>query len=108
MSSLLVHNYMTTGIALYMPYLEELEVRGERVSPQDHCNYFRQPQTVLGYAGLIPQQVRQLSSLSNSNPQEARRPSLHQELRDEPPGADLRSARVPQTSLPHTALSWGL
>ena len=27
MSSLLVHNYMTTGIALYMPHLEELEVR---------------------------------------------------------------------------------
>ena len=43
MSSLLVHNYMTTGIALYMPYLEELEVRGGRVSPRDIvcCNHFR-------------------------------------------------------------------
>ena len=27
MSSLLVHNYMTTGIAIYMPHLVELEVR---------------------------------------------------------------------------------
>merc|ERR1712115_412008 len=41
---------MTRGIAVYMPNLVELEI---------------QPQTVLGYAGLTPQQVRELARLQD-------------------------------------------
>merc|ERR1719342_1666115 len=48
MSSLLVHNFMMRGIAHYMPALIELEV---------------QPQAVLGYSGLTPNQVVELSRL---------------------------------------------
>jgi len=48
MSSLLVHNYMMKGIGHYMPSLKELEV---------------QPQAVLGYHGLTPDQVIELASL---------------------------------------------
>jgi len=48
MSSLLVHDFMMRGISAYMPLLEELEV---------------QPSSVLGYSGLKPAQVRELSSL---------------------------------------------
>jgi len=48
MSSLLVHNFMMRGIAHYMPSLIELEV---------------QPQAVLGYSGLSPDQVVELSRL---------------------------------------------
>ena len=43
MSSLLVHDFLTRGISCYMPELVELEV---------------QPQTVMGYGGLRPSQVR--------------------------------------------------
>jgi len=49
MSSLLVHNFMMRGIAHYMPALIELEV---------------QPQAVLGYSGLTPDQVVELSRLT--------------------------------------------
>jgi len=48
MSSLLVHDFMMRGISHYMPALIELEV---------------QPQTVLGYGGLRPDQVMELSNL---------------------------------------------
>lgn len=48
MSSLLVHDFLTRGIAFYMPELIELEV---------------QPQTVTGYGGLFPCQVKELSRL---------------------------------------------
>jgi len=48
MSSLLVHDFMMRGISHYMPALTELEV---------------QPQTVLGYGGLRPDQVMELSNL---------------------------------------------
>eukprot|EP00092_Neocalanus_flemingeri_P003022 GFUD01003231.1.p1 GENE.GFUD01003231.1~~GFUD01003231.1.p1 ORF type:complete len:621 (-),score=171.92 GFUD01003231.1:623-2485(-) len=48
MSSLLVHDFMMRGISHYMPALTELEI---------------QPQTVLGYCGLRPDQVLELSSL---------------------------------------------
>ena len=48
MSSLLVHDFMMRGISHYMPALTELEV---------------QPQTVIGYGGLRPDQVMELSSL---------------------------------------------
>ena len=44
MSSLLVHDFLTRGIAFYMPELIELEV---------------QPQTVTGYGGLFPCQVNE-------------------------------------------------
>jgi len=50
MSSLLVHDFMMRGISHYMPALTELEV---------------QPHTVLGYGGLRPDQVRELSSLQH-------------------------------------------
>ena len=46
MSSLLVHNYMTRAISHYMPALVELEV---------------QPGAVLGYGGLTPDKVQELS-----------------------------------------------
>jgi len=48
MSSLLVHDFLPRGIAYYMPELVELEV---------------QPQTVMGYGGLFPLQVKELSRL---------------------------------------------
>jgi len=48
MSSLLVHDFLTRGISCYMPELVELEV---------------QPQTVMGYGGLRPSQVRELNQL---------------------------------------------
>jgi len=48
MSSLLVHDFMMRGISRYMPTLTELEV---------------QPQTVLGYRGLKPEQILELSRL---------------------------------------------
>jgi len=50
MSSLLVHDFMMRGISHYMPALRELEV---------------QPQTVLGYCGLRPDQVMELSTLQH-------------------------------------------
>jgi len=50
MSSLLVHDFMMRGISHYMPALTELEV---------------QPQTVLGYCGLRPDQVLELSNLKH-------------------------------------------
>lgn len=48
MRSLLVHGFLTRGIAFYMPELVELEV---------------QPQTVYGYGGLLPSQVKELGRL---------------------------------------------
>lgn len=50
MSSLLVHDFMMRGISHYMPALKELEI---------------QPQTVMGYGGLRPDQVMELSSLQH-------------------------------------------
>ena len=89
MASLLVHNFMMKGIATYMPKLKELEV---------------QPQTVIGYCGLTPDQVLQLAVLRNL--QKLSVPLSMRECFNNMPQIIFVLREFP--SLRYLTLSWGL
>ena len=89
LSSLMVHDFMMRGIGNYMPALRELEV---------------QPQTVLGYAGLRPDQVRELTVLPHLE-----RLSLPLSIRECIMNLPLVIYVLREfPSLRHLTLSWGM